>query len=171
MMWVIGAGYFPVALVNARIVPEWRFEKNLAGMEHYLSVAGGPFRDELSREFVENPSELRRYTLLQIIEDRLVHDEVVERFGGELEEMVSDKLLSATSTQTLSDAAQTLYGLQFDEFSQIFLEPVAERELLDEALAKENTSFEDWLMAKKQNAKVHLFITAFIWKDGEVLEK
>ena len=85
-----------------------------------------------------------------------------------MEAIVQQRLKDVEKNQDFSKAASALYGMSFDDFIDLFIRPVAERELLDGKLLVEKTTVDAWLKDAKARASVTMFIPNYSWQDGKI---
>ena len=167
----VGLGNFPVAIVNSHMITEKSYRKNIIAIVNYYEAAEKTYRDVDMRALVDDRTELKRLSLEQLIENRLVHEGLKERLGGDLNVVVDRKMGDIKKQDEFVKAATALYGLSFSDLSDLFLAPAAEREILDGKLLLEKTTFDEWLKKAKNEASVTMLISSFSWKGGEGVVK
>lgn len=165
---VISRGYFPVALVNGGIISERDYEESVAAVVNYYQSAGKTYRGLNIEDLLKNKDEVRRLALDQLVENAIIDRELQKRMGKDLGPIVQQKLSDIKKNQDLSKAASALYGVSFDDFLNLFMRPIAERELLDGKLLLEKTDINTWLAKAKIVASVTLLVPGFSWSGGEV---
>src|SRR3989338_11359268 len=139
-------GYYPVAIVDSRMILARDFEREFNSALIYYQNALATYSDQkidLTRvaDFV---LELRRATLDNLIEDVLISNELKGRLGDSLEKVLVEKLPS------FNESAAALYGLTPSEFKERVLVPQAHREFLESYLVKEKSNLQDWLGGPKR---------------------
>lgn len=165
---VISQGYFPALFVNGKMVTEREYEKNVMAVISYYEVASKTYKGINIEEILKNKDEVKKLALEQLIEDVLINQGLKDRLGADLEAVVSNKLSDIRQNQKLGKAASAIYGMSFDEFVNLFMRPVAERELLDGKLLLEKTNVDTWLKNAKLKARVTLLLPGYSWQNGEV---
>ena len=159
-------GYYPVAIVDSRMILARDFEREFNSALIYYQNALATYSDQkidLTRvaDFV---LELRRATLDNLIEDVLISNELKGRLGDSLEKVLVEKLPS------FNESAAALYGLTPSEFKERVLVPQAHREFLESYLVKEKSNLQDWLADSKGFASVYIFVGRFHWDAGVALK-
>ncbi len=168
--YFVQAGFYPIAVVNSRIIGARSYEEVLASAYHYydqLLKAEVP-----ARELVQMPEalvEIRRATLDKLVEDVLVYKELKSRLGKETESIVRNKVSSLNlNSPDFRQGVATLYDLTLEEFKETVLVPQARREILEGRLFTEKANLGEWLTRARQEAKVVIFAPNLEWKDGKV---
>ena len=165
---VISRGYFPALFVNGEMITEREYEKNILAVMSYYEAAGKTYQGINIEEVLKNKDEVKKLALEQLIENSLINQGLKERLGGNLEAAVQSKLSDIEKNQKFKKAASALYGVSFDDFINLFMRPVAERELLDGKLLLEKTDVDTWLTNAKLQAHVTMLLPGFSWQNGEV---
>ena len=115
--------------------------------------------------------EVRRLALDSLIEQQLVFSELLSREGeAEVELGVKAKLAASTSTATLADAVEALYGVSAAEFESAVLVPIARQELLLDSFGGEAAQLDSWLVQARQQAAVMILISDLAWNGTEVVK-
>lgn len=162
--YFIHAGFYPVAVVNSRLISAKIFEKEYqAALIYYKNAlkiyAGQDLNQATMRDFI---IEIRRSTLDNLIVNTLIYGELKRRVGGDLPIILERKMPS------FKESAAALYGLTGDEFKELVLIPQAYREILDGRLTLEGADFNEWLAKAKQSAKVRLLLSQFEWNGSNI---
>ncbi|MDP3956616.1 MAG: SurA N-terminal domain-containing protein [bacterium] len=165
---VISRGYFPALLVNGEIITDRQYEQSVSAVINYYEVAGKTYQGINIEEVLKNKGEVRKLALEQLIEATLINQGLKERLGGNLDAVVQNKLGDLEHNQNLEKAVSAIYGMGFDDFINLFMRPVAERELLDGKLLLEKTDMATWLKNAKLQARVTLLLPGYSWQNGEV---
>ena len=145
-------GYYPVAIVNSRMILARDFEREFNSALIYYQNALATYSDQkidLTRvaDFV---LELRRATLDNLIEDVLISNELKGRLGDSLEKVLAE-------LPSFNESAAALYGLTPSEFKERVLVPQAHREFLESYLVKEKSNLQDWLGGSQGLAPLFIF--------------
>lgn len=161
---VANQGWYPLVIVNSNLISVRTWAKQSdAAARYYVSALN-------SRELSpEARKEIERAALDKMIENILVYDGIKDK-SDEADKMVSDKLTALNLDQEkVGVASNMLYGLNFDDFMDLVLLPMARREVLTDYLAqKEKTDFSQWLGDIKSKAKITLLTTRFRWDGGKI---
>lgn len=171
----LGAGYlvlrgsYPVIFVNGTPISRRVFEeKHFAALTYYQSAlatyAGSP-----SEFGIAERRELRRAVLEGLVEEALIHEELLGREPAKLALTVENKIAKALENPDFSNAARTLYGLDLERAKRYLLVPQAEREILEGRLFLENQELDAWLAAAKRAARVTLLVPGYSWNNGGVV--
>jgi len=159
----------PVAMVDYNSISQSELKEMsdsaYAYTSNLLKTYGG--NDEELRS-PENRREIRRATLEQLIEDRLIQKELENRIGNDLDLIVKTKIEPFVNDQNIKEAASTLYGISFKDYQRIFLVPQAKRDILEGRLFIENSDLRTWLEMARKEAKVIIFTTEFAWNENGV---
>jgi hypothetical protein len=165
---VISRGYFPVAIVNGGIITEREYEGSVAAVVNYYQSAGKTYKGLNINALLKDQDEVRRLALDQLVENTIIDRELQKRMGKDLEPIVQQKLSDIRKNQDFSKAASALYGVSFDDFINLFMRPIAERELLDGKLLLEKSDVISWLTRAKATASVTMLVPGYSWGVGEV---
>lgn len=165
---------YPVAVVDGSPVWMRTWDQMIGAVEHYTNAqrqAGGerPYDFSLP-ENLRLASDIRRNTLIFIIEDKIISKEgnnLVDGFGSSAGEEVQ-KILSA-SARDPSDIAKDVYGMSVDEYKALILAPEARRSVLRGALESRGRTLEDWLYEMKIKKSVRIYFTEYRW-NGKTVE-
>ena len=165
---VISQGYFPALFVNGEMITEREYEKNILAVVSYYEAAGKTYQGIDVQAVLQNKDEVKKLALDQLIENDLISQGLKARLGGSMEAVVQNKLSDVQQNQNFSKAASTIYGVSFNDFTNLFLRPVAERELLDGKLLLEKSDVDTWLKNAKLQAHVTMLLPGFSWNGVEV---
>lgn len=165
---LISRGYFPALLVNGEIVSERDYEKSISAVVNYYQAAGKTYQGINIEEVLKNKDEVKKLALEQLVENTLIEQGLADRLGGNLDQAVSNKLSDLKQNQKFSQAASAIYGVSFDDFMNLFMRPIAERELLDGKLLIEKTNIDAWLTNAKLQARVTILLPSYSWNGVEV---
>lgn len=166
---IVFLGYFPVAVVNSHVITERLYEKNLSAIYKYSDALAFTYKDEELSSLKNSRAELKSIVLTQLIENSLIHREVQNRLGAEVKNVVDNKIKDLKDNEELEKAAGAIYGLEYVDFIDLFLKPLAEKEVLDGRLLLEKKGFDEWLMEEKTKARVVLLLGNYFW-NGESVE-
>ena len=70
--------------------------------------------------------------------------------------------------KNIEEAAQKIYGLEFEDFKKIILMPEAYREILEGRMFLNQEDFKKWLDEARTNARVLIFSPRLQWKENSV---
>ena len=164
----IGLGHFPVAIVNSEIITEREYQKSFAAILNYTETASKTYSNLDLSELTKDKKNVKKLVLEGEIENKIIHQELTLRLGGDLNSVIDSKLKTVNTGEKLAQAASTLYGINFQDYIELFLRPVAEKEILDGKLFAENTKLDDWLAKAKGQASVIILVPGFSWENGKV---
>jgi len=172
LYYVANQGFFPVAIVNSKLISAKTLNQEYAAAFKYYSAVLDTYSGKNSEtDFLESRKEIKRAVLDKIIEDTLVYGELKRAVGKDLAAIVDNKIGDKSEGQNLKEAALTLYGLDAGDFRKLVLAPQARREILAGRLYLEKKDFNQWLAAARVNARVIILSPGFEWKDGKVESK
>lgn len=171
VLWVLSLGYYPILLVNGRVLTAHEYAVRYAAATRYSQKVVGAIDAVASSSVRADVTEgdLRAVALDQLVEEELVHETALAEFGSSYAMLVSDKVSKYDTDQKLQSASANLFGLSFPDFKKQVLYPQAERELLAGRLFLEGKNLNDWLAAARRDAKVHIFSNSFAWNGDRVV--
>ncbi len=168
---LISGGYYPILSVNGSFVSARTFWKNYQANSVYYQKFIDAYRSSLEdKSKIEsvNPNELKKLALTQIVENILIGAEVEKELGNDLDAIVSNRISKIDGDKELKKAAEGVYGLNFTEFKDEILVPLAKEEILTGRLFLEGKKLSDWLDAAKKSSQVKIFSGQFFWDGKEV---
>lgn len=164
IFFVTRLGLYPVAFVNYRPILAREFRVMVDSAFGFYLHAIDTYKKEMltDADAAKLYTEVRRATLDKLIEEILLEQELISRFGRDGAAQV-DKKLAGIDNRKLGSAATALYGLTDEQFKKIVLEPQARREVLLEEFKKKNEDFSAWLLTQKRAASIYVFLPDFVW--------
>ena len=157
-LYLINAGFYPVAIVNSKVVWGYYLKKETKAANYYFQQVLSRAKDQEVLGQI-NLAELQKAALENIIEKIVIAQRLKKEMGEtELNASVKDLLKKHLEKPELEPAASLLYGLSFEDFYNMVLLPQAEREILESRLKEKGIDFYDWLEKEKQSANV-VYIT------------
>ena len=155
---LIGAGTYPVALVNNKVVWGKEFKTTHQSALNFYGKLKNPDVDQPTFE-----KEIRRATLDKLIESRLIFEEV-----GRAE--IDNQLANLVSQNpNLEKGAVLTYGIPWVDFKNLVLRPQIALEILQKDLQDKNKNFDEWLKNKRISASVWIFVGGLDWQDSQVV--
>jgi len=167
--FLVSAGYYPILVVNNRIVSARTFWKDYQAASRYYQNIVKTYSQAISQENVLTSTDIQLSVLEQLIENNLVSKEVERQIGEDLSSLVKTKVDKFSEDKKLHEAVAQLYGFSFGDFQEEILIPQAEREILAGRLFLKGEKLDGWLVQAKKSARVILFSPKFHW-NGEKLE-
>jgi hypothetical protein len=163
-------GYYPVAIVEGRWITaaEWiRFQEGiLRSIASQTEVAGEPALDFASREGRAVIEEVRKKSLILLIEDAIVEqkgaalwNDLARRAKGKAQESLAGRA-------AIARAVETAYGYTMEEFTRFIVAPQSRRDAITEHLKETGREFESWLESAKSEAHVRLLFVPFEWDEA-----
>lgn len=172
-VFLYAQGYYPVALVERAPIFYRTWEKAQNSAMHYTNVqrvsGGGSAINYHARENEELLAHIKKSTLTFLIEDAVIVQEgpnVDDVFRAVARERAEGALSSSPS---LAQGAEKLYGLSRDDFRELVLFPQARRDVLRDHFQARDVDPEVWLRDIKKQKRVRLFFVPYTW-NGEVVE-
>lgn len=167
--YLVHFGYYPVAVVGAKIITANRLDVEYAVAHNYYvrALSGSDETDPESREFKR---ELRRAVMENLIEQSLIQQDLAQRLGKDLASVIDGKLLGIQQKdpKILEETARLLYGIDLSDFTSLVLVPQAHKEILQGRLFLEKVKYEEWLRNAKKDAKIFIITPEFYWQDDAV---
>ena len=116
--FTIHNGWYPVAIVDFRFVSASTLEKDYQAAIRYFANAFLTYgtADPRILEQGSAQQEIRRAALEKIILDAIILKEARTQFGKGLEATVEDLIVKNIDVDKITEAAETLYGLTFEDF-------------------------------------------------------
>lgn len=162
---VASKGYYPILIVNGRIVSAKTFWDSYQASARYYQTLIIANKEEIEID----PDELKKAILNQIIENILIDQKAQEELGDELASLVQNRIAKVSEGAELKEAAKAVYGLSFKEFEKQILIPVAKQEILSGRLFLQGKDIEQWLIEAKKESNVRVFSSNFLW-DGSKMQ-
>ena len=107
-----------------------------------------------------------------LVEREIVRESLVGELGEEVfMSVLRGRLETVDQNQSLQEAAESLYGVDFASVMRHVFEPQATRDILLSKLLLRGESLDEWLAAKKKAARVKIYALGYIWEDGVVKER
>ncbi|MDP3947810.1 MAG: SurA N-terminal domain-containing protein [bacterium] len=169
VVYAVVRGAYPIAVANGTTISNETYENKYAAALSYYQSALATYTDASAKFGEAERRELRRAVLEGLVEEALIHDELLRREPEELGTVVENKIAKALADPDFPSAARTLYGLTSGGARRYLLIPQAEREILEGRLFLENQELDAWLTAAKRSASVTLLVPGFSWKAGGVV--
>lgn len=167
--YIVRSGHYPIAIVNGKWVSASQFRKeHRAFFSYYRQVANvNNVVIEDERAFTR---EIGRLGLDRIIENILVGQELENLLRDQLDVAVEKKISEQNlNIVQVSEAAGNIYGLNFSDFRDVVLKPVAEKEILESRLSKQDDNLQNWLATARESAKVIIFSSLFSWEGNQIV--
>lgn len=167
-------GWYPIALVDGSVILArtwWRAETAAKYYANARALAVAPHTaiDFSAPEHANELLEIRKNTLTFLIEDIIVRKKgsaLVSDLEERSQAAVGEVLRGSANAEA---AAETIYGLDFDEFQELILSPQARRDVLTEELVKKNQPFANWFEDARKSVRVRVWFVPFRW-NGEGVE-
>ncbi len=165
-------GWYPVALVNYQVISAAALEQNVniayTYYKNVLTLSGG---DPSSLNTPQSSQELERATLDELISRALVTHELQQRMSAaDLQTVVNRTItnLTTSTTTTLTDGVEKLYGMSLDAFKAEVLTPEAYTEVLQGRMNFTSQDFTSWLADARKNASVIILYPGLSWDGTKV---
>lgn len=163
-------GFYPVAIVNFRVITARELNKNYDAAYRYFQNAlifNG--RNPQAMEDPKTKLEIHRGALEKLIVNELIYGELVRRLRKSDFNAVAnnkiDQYLKSIPEKDLQTAALNLYGLTRDEFRARVLLPQAYQEVLQGRMELNNENFDQWFNSAKRSVAVVILLPKLEW-DG-----
>ena len=166
---IIMLGFYPVAVVNWRVITIKDFKKDLAVANYFYKTT---LDENLNPDSPEIKKRIKREVLDKLIEDILINKELkLQLKNSELEEILKNKTDELTKQEGIEKEIKILYGLSLEDFKEQVSRPILKREILAGRFLINNKDFIGWMKEQKNQAKVMIFFPDLIWKEGGVVIK
>jgi len=170
--FVLG-GFYPIALVDFKIISSRDFDKDYFGTLTYYKNALDVYDSDsalINADEVKN--ELKRAVLDNLIENILIDKELKKESSSiDIDELADKKIEEAIRGKSVKEEAKTLYGFSYKEFKERVLIPQAKKEILETNFLSKGENFEGKIIEVKSKAKVMIFLLGFEWNGKEVIIK
>lgn len=177
VIYLVSAGYYPVALVGSRIITAKTFVKDygMADM-YYRNVLKAEMNSQQNKDSSSTvpdltPVQIQQAVLSMLIENTLVENGARREAGSSFDSIIDKKVNEAIAEPGIEKAIQTIYGVGLDDFKKEILAPQAERDILAGNLFLKGEKIEDWLAEKKRTSRVIIFSGKFYWDGEKVVSK
>lgn len=167
-------GWYPIAIVNYRIITEQAFEKSMDVVygfsKNLISLSGSDPEKLKSPEFI---SEVKLEVLNNLISRELILQELKKSVGLNQAAAIAEKnIANALSGKAdTAEGIEKLYGLSLAEFKDSVLLPQAYREILAGRMNLNNKDFDAWLNNARKTSSVLIFYPGFGWDGVKAIEK
>lgn len=164
-------GIWPIARVGYTPITYNTFRDNFMMADHYyrsnVKIMG---ESETVVDAKEIQQDIQRATMEGVIEQILIEKELEKKYSKEdLRQLLENKMSGIDlGSADMQKAIQLQYGLTPEQFKELRLLPKAQQELLEGNLTLQNGTFNDWLIAKKKEASISIFVPVLYW-DGEAV--
>ena len=171
VFFLISGGFYPILSVNGSFVSARTFWKNYQASSVYykkvMDAYSSTVQDKSKIEPV-NTNDIKKLALTQIVENILISAEVQKELGGDLDAIVAGRISKIDGDTDLQKAAEGVYGLNFAEFKDEILVPLAKEEILTGRLFLQGKKLGDWLDEAKKSSQVKIYSNQFFWDGKEV---
>ncbi|AKM78678.1 TPA: hypothetical protein DDZ49_02450 [Candidatus Wolfebacteria bacterium] len=168
------AGVWPIAAVGYTPITYDVFKKNFLMADHfYRSTVKITGEDDVIVDAKEIQRDLQRATMEGLIEQILIDRELKRKYdNNDLKRLIENKIKGIDlGTEDIAKATNLLYGISPEEFRELVLLPKAKQELLEGNITLQNGTFSDWLMVKKSESNVLVFVPTLYWDGGQMKVK
>ncbi len=165
---VFFSGFYPVALVNRRVILASDFYSNLAAAKKFYEsqklYSNSGAADWESPELEPLEKDIKSAVLQNLVEDRILigGSGQVPGLKGLLAENLS-QILSQVSGDLTNEGLAILYGWDIRTFKKRVLEPEARRKTFFESFARQGKDFNEWFNGAKREARVKILFSGFVW--------
>lgn len=159
-------GFAPVLSVEGKNVNAGEFAKIEAAITQFNTVSHASATSTL-------PVEIKKQVLGNLI-DRMLLDKLVAQTDPSISQKAADLVKDTIAKNTnfsIADAAQKLYGLSVDDFTDLVLIPQAKRNLVAEHYKDDPSKLNAIWDDLTKNSKVTIYYPGFYYENGEVKVK
>ncbi len=170
IFFFVSGGYYPILSVNGRWISARTFWKNYRADSVYYQNFVQVYKSRIKDADLNSlkPSDLKRSVLTELIESILVDEEVRKELGSNLGGLVEDRIGKINQDSEFKKTAEKVYGLDYNDFKDEVLVPLAKEEILAGRLFLQGKKLDDWLASAKHSSKVKVFSTQFYWDGSEI---
>ncbi|MBI4087529.1 MAG: hypothetical protein HY434_01735 [Candidatus Liptonbacteria bacterium] len=169
LVFLIFAGFYPVAFVNGTMVTARRFALEYRANDSYYRRVLEKYGAKVFGSAPPTPAEIEASSMQKIIEDILVQDGAKREIGSDLGALIENKVRQLRIDSELQKAASELYGYRKNDFWDFVLVPQAKADILAGRLFLRGEKLEDWLKDAKKSSTVFIFSNRLRW-NGEKVE-
>jgi hypothetical protein len=169
VLLLLAVGAYPLAIVNGRVIWASTFRAYVASALAYQQAARdtyGSTSTPLLAASARGETALGAAALDELLAQELIAQGLEELVGENAPRLGDQKLADLQDQAGLSGAARALFQLDPAAFTDAILRPQAEREVLAGRLFIEGATLEDWVAARRKEARVRLLTGSYRW-DGE----
>ncbi|MEK7612375.1 MAG: hypothetical protein AAB407_03475 [Patescibacteria group bacterium] len=166
----IQKGWYPVAIVNGKLVGASRFEQTSTSIFHYYTQAGQFFGASEEDVNKVNRHEVRRVTLDKLVENELLLNKFQEIKKADFDERVMDRIATLEQENPdLENAVQELYGVPLNQFKTFVLIPQAREEIVAGEAFETQDAYLAWLAETRKNAKIYILDPVLTWNGEQIV--
>jgi len=167
---LIGAGYYPILIVNGSIVTDANFNIDYLAASNFYQKAKTVYFSTSSISTI-NPKNFQAQILNELVDEALIRNELHKELGSDFQLVVNNKLKDVQATPSFQNDVGIIYGISYPLFRSYVLIPMAEKELLSERLFLNGQNIADWLSSARQSAKVYVIASDFYWNGNSIVAK
>ena len=167
IIFVFQAKSYPIVSINETFVSAEYFQLALSSGASYYSkepeiakqLADPAFKEEFD-------TELRRATLEAIIKHEVIKQELAILLSAEeIIQKLAEKVakVEEEKSATTDTAVEEIFGIDWETYKTLVIEPEAHREILEEEIVERNLDFETWLESKLEKADIEILLSGFYW--------
>ncbi len=161
---------YPVAFVNGSPIWYRTWDQYSRSMRHSLIIELKNVQQSFTPS-TDFDMVVQKESLRALIEDRILTQSARALFP-QFNFMSEERIASVISAFVdVKNAAQSLYGLNKNDFYTLILLPQAHREVAEIELDKKNINFAVWLAGVKKKTNVTVLSSRFFWNGEEIKEK
>ncbi|MBI5220411.1 MAG: hypothetical protein HY978_01065 [Candidatus Liptonbacteria bacterium] len=169
LLYAIGSGRYPIALVGWQPVTTRDLEIGLRMASAYSRKIVSVTQATTTAILDPSSREAQAIVLDQLIENRIVAEELRKEIGSDAATLVGAKLARYRDDPQLVRAASDMFAATRAELEKYSLRPQAERDVLKGHYFLKGKDFSVWLATARHEAKVTILSSSFEWQDGKVL--
>ncbi|MEK7193354.1 MAG: hypothetical protein AAB652_01035 [Patescibacteria group bacterium] len=166
--FIFSAGYYPIGSVNGSFITSRQFRKDYrANFSYYTNIKA--YKPALFSENTDiTVMNLQLSVLNQLVDTMVIGKAARQELGKEFDRLLAGKIDRFNDDLEFQRGAETLYGLDFEDFKRGILIPQAEKDLLTARLILRGEKIDEWLTAARKESTVKIFSGDFIWEEGQV---
>ena len=124
---------FPVAFTSKWLITAKQLNKIANSSLIYYQKTLSVYASSVPITDINFQKEIKRAALDKLIEDKIINEILVKKFGAEkLNKMIDDELAGLLINDEIAKASQILYNLSLKDFKNLVLTPEAKRGILKE---------------------------------------
>lgn len=179
-LFAVVLGYYPIAIIGGSALTArsyWDYydatvDARKSENSFFAAVyASSTLNSDTEKEKAPSEQEVQAMVLDALIEEKLVHNELVARFGSDLDALVASKMKRLDSDEKTKKIASYALGIPYDKIKDYIFQPIAEQDILTGRLYLGGQDFSSWVQTARKSAKVTILSSKFFWKDGSVSVK
>lgn len=170
VLLLLAIGWYPMALVNGRVIWASSFRTYVASALAYQQAARDTYAasSTLLSASAQGEQRLGAVALDELIEQKLLEEGLDKLVGEHAGNLVDNKVDDLLKEPQLPGASRALFQLDPSSFVRIILRPQAMREVISGRVYLDGKTLEQWVEDARKDARVRILSSSYRWDGGQV---